>query len=116
MEQFELNFEAGITEQYPSFEDCIKASVYGCGKPFKNIAADMDHSSSLLSRKLNENDDGANLAVQSLPKLIEATGDLRPIFWLVEQFCRTDEDRQQQAIEELTKMLPRIEALLKKAG
>lgn len=115
MEQLELQYEGGLTDQFPSFAHCISAAVYGCGKPFKNIAADLDLTSSYLSRMLNENDDGANFPLHRLPALIEATGDHRPIYWLVEQFCRSNEDKRERALSALAEMLPRIEKLVRQA-
>lgn len=113
MEQFELNFEAGLTDQFPSFYDCLRASVYNSGKPFKNVAADLDLSSSYLSRMMNEADDGANFPVHRLPDLICATGDLRPIYWLVETLCADANDRRKRALDSIADMLPRLQAALK---
>lgn len=91
MQQVELNFEGGLTDQYPEFKDCVKASVYGCGRPFKAIAADLDMSSSALSRKLANNpDDPVHFPLHRLPELLQATSDMRPLYWLVEKYCRDD--------------------------
>lgn len=48
--QLEIDFTPGLTEQFPHFLDCVKASVYGCGKPFKVVAAEVEMSPSELSR------------------------------------------------------------------
>jgi len=55
MRQVEINFESGLTDQFPQFRDAVKAAVYGCGRPFKAVAADLDMTSSELSRKLGDN-------------------------------------------------------------
>jgi hypothetical protein len=85
MRQVEINFEAGLTEQFPAFRDVVKAAVYGCGRPFKAVAADLDMTSSELSRKLGDNpNDPVHFPLHLLPELIRATGDKRPVYWLVE--------------------------------
>lgn len=113
--QFELNFEAGLTDLFPSFSDCMSASVYSCGKPFKNIAADLDVSPSHLSRMLNVNDEGVHFPARRLNELIEATGDLRPVYWLVEKFCQDSDAQARRAIGELATILPKIVALVERA-
>ncbi len=113
MQQFELNFEPGLTDIFPSFHDCLKASVYGCGKPFKAIAADLDMSSSRLSRMLNEADEGINFPASRLDELVNITGDRRPIYWLIEKYCADGEARKRQAAATLEALLPRIASALK---
>ena len=107
-EQFELDFEAGLTDQFPEWGDALKASVYSCGKPFKNIAADLDLSSSMLSRMLNPGEASVNFPAHRLSDLIEATGDLKPIYWLVERFCGDTDERRKRALTELIDRLPAL--------
>ncbi len=114
--QIELNFDAGLVDQFPNFLDCVRASVYGCGKPFKVIAADLDMSSSRLSRMLNEADPNLNFPLHRLPDLIQATGDDTPIRWLVEKFCEDPEAKRKRVVAELSKTLGKVQALLQQAG
>jgi len=117
MTQFELAFDAGLQDQFPDFMDVVRAAVYGCGRPFKALAADLDLSPSKLSRMLSENpDDPINLPLRLLPKIVEATGDKRPLYWLVEAFVEDPEQKRRRAMEELESLLPRLEALLGHAG
>lgn len=116
MRQVELNFEAGLTDQFPEFRDVIKASVYSCGRAFKSVAADLDMSVSELSRKLSDNpNDPVNFPLHRLPELIEATNDKRPIYWLIEKFIEDPDKKRARAIETLSDMLPQIAALVKEA-
>lgn len=113
MKQVELNFEGGLLDQYPEFADCLKASVYSCGRQFKAIASDLDLSSSSLSRKLAQNpEDNVSYPAQKLPELFEATQDFRPIFWLIERFIEDAETQKKHAAKELTMLLPKIKAAL----
>jgi hypothetical protein len=114
MRQVEINFEAGLTEQFPEFHDVVKASVYGCGRPLKSVAADLDMTSSELSRKLaNNSNDPVHYPLPRLPDLIRATGDKRPIYWLIETFLEDDDAKQKRAVSQLSDMLPQLQALLR---
>jgi hypothetical protein len=116
MRQVEINFEAGLTQQFPEFRDVVRASVYSCGRALKSVAADLDMTSSELSRKLNDNPaDPVNFPVHLLPALIRATGDKRPVYWLIEAFLEDDVTKQKRAVAQLADMLPKLKALLDSA-
>ncbi len=116
MRQVEINFEAGLTEQFPQFRDVVKAAVYGCGRAFKLVAADLDMTSSELSRKLGDNpNDPVNFPLHMLPELIRATGDKRPVYWLVESFLEDEDTRRARAVAQMAEILPRLQALLNAA-
>lgn len=116
MNQIEINFEAGLTEQFPAFRDVVKASVYSCGKAFKAVAADLDMSVSELSRKLNDNPaDNVHFPLHRLPELMQATGDKRPIYWLIETFLEDPDKRRTRAIDTLAELLPTIASLVRDA-
>lgn len=115
--QVELQLEAGLVDQFPDFRDVVRASVYSCGRQFKAIAADLDMSVSELSRKLSDNpSDPVHFPLHRLPELIKATGDMRPIFWLVESFIEDEDSKRKRAISELSKMLPYVSQLVKAAS
>jgi hypothetical protein len=115
MQQFELDFEGGLTQRYPEFIDCVRASVYGCGRQFKAIASDLDLSPSELSRKLSDQTD-THFAMRRLPELMEATKDYSPIFWLVEKYCDDPESKRRKSVARLEQMLPELQRLLKSAA
>ena len=113
MNQVEISFEGGLQTQFPDFFDCVRASVSGCGRAHKAVAADLDMSSSELSRKLAQNpNDQVNFPLSELPALMRSTGDLRPLYWVVEEFLRDPEAKRKQAGAELMALLPRIQKLL----
>lgn len=114
-QQLEISFEPGLTDQFPRFRDVVRASVYGCGRPFKVVAADLDLSESMLSRMLSDNDDGErkrNFPVERLPELVTATGDIRPIYWLIESFLEDEETRQKRALSTIETLLPELQKAL----
>lgn len=114
--QYEINFEAGLTDQYPDFADAVRSSVYACGKQLKAVAADLDLSPSMLSRMLNTSDPSVNFPAHRLPELIAATGSLVPVHWLIEQFCRDDDVRRRQAARRLLTLLPEAIRVLQSSG
>lgn len=117
LNQVEIDFVGGLTEQFPEFNDVVRASVYSCGRPFKSIAADLDYSVSELSRRLSENpnDSIGAFPLKKLPDLIRSTSDKRPVYWLIESFLEDKSLKRQRAMDELTGMLPQIAQLLKTA-
>lgn len=115
--QVEIDFEAGLPERFPDFMDCVRASVYGSRRQLKAVAADMDLSSSELSRRLADNpNDPIYLPTHRLPDLIRATGDVSPIYWLIETFLDQPEAKRRRAVAQLSELLPRLESLLAQAA
>ena len=112
--QFELDFEPGLLEQFSAFGDVVRASVYGCRKQLKSVAADLDLSSSELSRMLSAADP-LHFPVERLDDLIESTGDLRPIYWLVEKRCEDSDAKKKRAVNELIQLMPLVHNALKAA-
>lgn len=117
MNQLTIDFQPGLLEQFPAFMDCVRASVYGCGRQFKAVAADLDMSVSELSRKLAENPaDNVNFPLHQLPALVTSTGDPRPVLWLVGKFLNDPEADKKRAMRELSALLPMVRSLVEKTG
>jgi hypothetical protein len=115
--QMTLDFEPGLTERHSLLSSCIREAAHRSPRPMKAIAADCDMSESTLSRKLNGHpDDSRHLSVDELVMVVDATGDLSPIYWLIERFAIADDQRQARAQAELAKLLPTLVALAKQAG
>jgi hypothetical protein len=115
--QLTLDFTPGLTERHASLLACIRETVYTHRNPLKTIAADMDQSQSDLSRKLAGNpDDPRRLSVDDFEKMLEATGDMTPIYYLVEKYLTREDIKQKRALAELAKLAPQFEALLKAAA
>ncbi len=114
--QLSLDIDPGILEQFPDFRDAVRASVYSCGRAFKAVAADLDMSVSELSRKLSDNpNDPVHFPYHRLPDLIRATGDVRPVHWLIAAFMESQETKKNRAIDQLSALLPQIHSALKAA-
>lgn len=117
MRQLNLTLQdQSLLQQFPDFRDVVRASVYSCGRAFKAIAADLDMSVSELSRKLSENpNDPVHFPMTRIAELITATGDKRPVMWLVEKFLDDPGAKRQHAVDRLASLLPEIAALVKDA-
>lgn len=115
--QMKLDFQPGLAERHDSLLDCIREAVYTQKVPLKTIAADMDMSQSELSRKLSDNpDDPRRFTVGDLEAFIKATGNMTPIYYLVERFLEDDSLKQQRAMAELLNIAPHLAALIKQAS
>lgn len=112
--QLVLNFEPGLVERHPSLLACVREGAYSHRNPLKTIAADMDMSQSELSRKLSGNqDDPRRMSVDDLESYLRATGDMNPVFYLIEKYLEREEVKRRRAAAELMKRLPDIMALVK---
>ncbi|HKQ24120.1 MAG TPA: phage regulatory CII family protein [Burkholderiales bacterium] len=113
MRQMQIDFQPGLVEQFPEFRDVVRASVYDCGRAFKTVAADLDMSVSELSRKLADNPaDPVHFPLHRLPELVKATGDLRPVYWLIESFLEDPDAKKHRVISEAAGMVKRLTSLL----
>lgn len=111
--QLSIDFSPDLQRQHATLMDAVRASVYGCGKPFKHIAADLDMSVSELSRKLNPSPtDNVNFPLKLFADLMESTGDLTPLLWLVGRFVPDNDQRRQMAIHNAEKLMSEFAAVL----
>jgi Phage regulatory protein CII (CP76) len=115
--QLSIDFTPGLLEQFPSFDDVLRASVYGCGRPLKMIAADLDMTANELTRKLADNpNDPVNFPTKKLADVIAATGDTRPIQWLVAKFLDDPESKRRHALDQINVLAPIFASLVEQAG
>lgn len=121
--QLPLNFEVGLTTRFRRLEDCINHTVLNYQKGMEAVAGALDQSPSELSRRLNAHlaakEGEANnrpLRVADMVGTLEETKDFRPIFWLIERFLRDPEVQRTQAIHDLAKVMPYVQALIEQAG
>jgi hypothetical protein len=115
--QTSFDFTPGLTVQFPRLRDVLCAVVYGSRAGLKGVAADLDVSPSELSRMLNrEQDDPRKLDVDDVVGIISATGDTRPVQWLIERFLHNPEERKVTAAAQLAQILPAVIELAHQAG
>lgn len=112
--QLTLSLEPGLLQRYSTLRECIAHSVMNRG--LKVVAADVDLSVSELSRRLHPSpDDPRSLDVNVFVQIMEATGDLTPLHWLVARFIPDDQQRRSLALQKLERLLPEIASVLSDA-
>lgn len=115
--QLTLDFMPGLADRHQTALDCVRECAYTNRNPLKTIAADMDMSQSELSRKLSGNpDDSRRFTLDDLERYIESTGDVTPIYYLVEKYLEDNRIKRDRALTELVKLAPQLAALIKQAG
>jgi len=112
-QQMSLAFEPGLSVRFRSLVDCVASGVYGRG--LGRVAPMLDTAPSHLSVQLA--DDGTrHLPAATVERYIEATGDLTPIYYLLDKFCRDPAARQQEAVAQLAALVPQLAGLMEAAG
>ena len=111
--QFSLDFTPGLLEQFPRWQDMVRASVYGCGVPFKVIADRLDMTVSELSRKIANNpNDNVHFPLDRLDELLAATGDRRPVQWLVLRFLQDPDAKRRGILSTIEALAPVLQEAL----
>lgn len=111
--QLVLDFEAGLTERFNSARECMAQGVYQRG--LKRVAADLNEAPGNLSVKLSD-DPVRHLSLDMFELYLEKTGDLAPLYYLVEKFLGDKRNTKQAAIERIEQIAPELIGLLKQAG
>jgi hypothetical protein len=118
-----LNFEPGLTAQFRSLEDVCSNAVYRSRLGVDGVARELDMGASELTRRLSahvqsKEGDVSNrpLRVADLVEIVKATGDHRPVYWLIESFLQDADAKRNQALEALASMAPAFLQLMSEAG
>lgn len=107
--QLVLNFDPGLTGRYRSALEAVRDAAYKNRHPLKTIAAEMDMSGSDLSRKLGGNpNDPRQFTLNDLEAFLDATGDMSPLFYLVEKYLADQEAKQKMALQQIAEHLPNL--------
>lgn len=119
--QLALDWEPGLLEQWrgdEGFADLVSAAVHASRASVEGLAIACDRSPSLVSRQLNghrEDDPSSrrHFPLADLPKVLRVTGDMRPLFRLIEEFL--DDATSVDAIDaESRELLARLQRLQEK--
>jgi hypothetical protein len=117
MSQASFDFTSGLTVQFKTLRDVLSTVVHSARGGLDLSAAACDLAPSLLSRMLNRGQaDERNLDVNHIEAIISATGDLRPVYWMVEKFLQDPERMRAQAAQQLAQLLPAVLELAHQAG
>ena len=111
--QLTLNFEPALAERFGTLREYLAHRIQVQAKPQKSIAADMDMSPSMLSRKLSPSDgDTQRFNLDDLERYIGATGDTSAIDYLAAKYLSSDETRAAQAVARFEQLLSDAAAAL----
>lgn len=122
MGQLTLDFEAGLLQRFPRWEDTFVTAVYSSKPGLNGVAAACDQSPSELSKRLawrrdaSKGEEPRPLRSCDIIDVLDETKDFTPIFWLIERYLKDPEVRRQEAIASLSKLMPQLEALLEQSG
>lgn len=112
-EQLTLSFDAGISDRFDCLRECVATGVYRRG--LTRVAIDLDQAPSNLSVQLSA-DPSRHFSVDSLERYLERSGDLLPVYYLVEKFIKPRDGRQDAALAQLPALAEQLQAMLKQAG
>lgn len=108
-----LQFELGLTQRYRNVRDAVAQGVYQRG--LKKIAGDLDLAPGNLSVALG--DDGQRkFGVDDLERYVQVTGDLTPIYYLVERYLGDQGAARDQAIAQVLDVMKSLPNLISAAG
>lgn len=112
--QLTLNFEPDLPERWPTLRAYIAHRAALQNKPMKVIAADMDMSPSMPSRKLNPGEaDTQRFNTDDLEGYIQSTGDVQSVIeYLAAKYADNDEAKKARTLAKVESMLPELAALL----
>lgn len=112
-QQLTLSFEPSLPEKYRTLRDFLAFRVQVQARPAKSIAADMDMSPSMLSRKLTPGDgDTQRFNVDDLENYIANTKDTSPIEYLASKYLQSDECRKARAIARVEQLAGELASAL----
>lgn len=115
MQQFTLDFQAGLTERFPRWEDTLVHAVYSSRLGLNGVAGKLDQSPSDLCKRL-AGEETRPLRGKDVLGILEATNDFTPIYWLLERFLKDSDARKQEALARLPSLMAALEATLEQAN
>lgn len=110
MRQLKIDFEPGLSRRHRNVLEVVAGGVYRHG--LERTAGAIDEAKGNLSLMLSGS---RNFPLDKLERYIDETGDLSPVYYLVERYLQTSADRRQRAVDELASIMPQIQRLLEDA-
>lgn len=115
--QMTLSFEPGLAQTHLSLRDLVTAKVYERGHG--RVAALLDMAPSKLTEKMAGLDSSGKprgMTLDEFERYLEKTGDLSPIYCLLDKFVRDPRATQGEALAKLAAIADTLPALLAAAG
>jgi hypothetical protein len=119
--QLTLTLSPGLTQRHRTLRDCLQTAVIKRNGGVAGIAPAVDMSPSLLGRKLagSQDDPHRTLDIDDFDGLLNELakeGDHTPLFWLIEKYLPSDDQRRHAAIDQISALLPRMMELVAEAS
>lgn len=106
--QLTLELEPGLTDRFRNVRDAVAQGVYSRG--LKRIAGDLELAPGNLSVALG--DEGQRkFSVDELERYVQVTGDLTPIYYLVERYLGDQGAARAEALDRVLKIAEQLEHL-----
>lgn len=106
--QLTLELEPGLTQRFRCVRDAVAQGTYQRG--LKRVAADLDMAPGNLSVALS--DDGPrHLSADALERYVQTTGDLTPIYYLVERYLGDQGAARAEALDRVMRVAEQLEQL-----
>jgi hypothetical protein len=115
--QLTLTLAPGLTQRHRTLRDCLQSAIISSKGGVAGMAPALDMSPSLLGRKLSGNKDDPHRTLDvddfdaALSELAKA-GDFSPIYYLIEKYLPSDEQRRAAAIDQIHALMPRLTELI----
>ena len=116
--KIEVEIPEGLRERYPTMKALLRDVVHESSLNKDDLARQIGlPSGSRLARTLADNPyEKLFFPAESVHKLIQVTGDQRPLYWMMDQCVVTEEARRRHATERLARILPDLIAIVQAAG
>ena len=114
--QLTLTLEPGLAMRHRSLRACMAAGVYGVG--LDRVASQCDEAPSKLCEKLagGNGDRTRDVGLDLFERYIEKTGDVQPIYYLIDKYLRDGNATRDAALMQLSRLAGELPALLAAAG
>lgn len=117
MRQLSITFQPGLSQKSRSLRDHMTTQVYNRG--LVTVAGQLDMAPSKLTEKMAGADSGGKsrgMTIDEFEGYLERTGDLTPIYYLVEKYLHDEDARRDEALAQLASLAQTLPALMAAAG
>lgn len=116
MQQFALDFEAGILERFPRWRDTFIHAVYSGRGGLNTAAGACDVSPTDLTKRLSGEYVDRPLRLEDIEAILDEKKDWTPIYWLLERFLKDPNAKKLEALARLPGLMAAMEATLAQAN
>lgn len=111
--QLTLQFEGGLTQRFRHVRDACAQGIYQRG--LKRMASEIEMAPGNLSAALAD-DSQRKFGVDDLELYIQRSGDLTPIYYLVERYLGDQGAARDQALAQVMEIVNQLPQMLSAAG